>query len=115
MNELPEGEGISKRTYKKHKKLTSEEKWRIYDETNAKGAPVGEILRRNGMYASELTKIRQQIEEAALKELRRNKYKKKPETVDREEYEKLAAELRAKEKALAQMGEEYLILKKKTS
>lgn len=113
MNELPENVGVSSRTYKKRKKLTAAEKWQIYEETCAKGAPVGEILRRHGMYASELTKIRQQIEEAALKELGRNKYKKKPETVDREEYEKLAAELQAKEKALAQMSEEYLLLKKK--
>lgn len=114
MNGLPEDIGSS-RQYKKHKKLTAAEKWQIYVETSAKEAPVGEILRQHGMYASELTKIRQQIEEAALKELGRNKYKKKPETVDREEYVKLEAELQAKEKALAQMSEEYLLLKKKTS
>lgn len=115
MNELPESNGIPGHPYKKRKKLNAAEKWQIYVETSVKAAPVGEILRRHGMYASELTKIRQQVEEAALKELGRNKYKKKPETVDREEYVKLEAELLAKEKALAQMSEEYLLLKKKTS
>lgn len=111
MNELPEERPT--RSYRKRKRLTAAEKWQIYVETSVKGAPVGEILRRHGMYASELTKIRQQIEEVALKELGRNRYRKKPETVDRGEYVKLEAELQAKEKALAQMSEEYLLLKKK--
>lgn len=39
MNELSEDTGISSRTYKKRKKLTAAEKWQIYEETCAKGAP----------------------------------------------------------------------------
>ena len=54
------------------------------------------------------------MEEGALKELGRRRYSRKPETVSYEEYARLKAELSNKEKALAQMGEEYLILKKKT-
>ena len=99
---------------KKHKNLSAPEKWRIFLETTAKDAPVGEILRRNGLYSSDLTKIRKQVESGALAELGRKKYSKKPYQVSRDEYEKLKAELSAKEKALAQMGEEYLILKKRT-
>jgi transposase-like protein len=96
---------------RKRKKLRPEEKWQIFMETNAKGAPVGEILRRHGLYASELTKIRQQVESGALKELGRNRHIKK-EPVSYEEYARVGAELAAKEKALAQMSEEYLLLKK---
>lgn len=99
---------------RRRKKLTAGEKWQIYQETNAKDAPIGEILRRHGLYSSELTKIRKQVEEGALKELGRRKYSRKPETVSYEEYTRLKTELSNKEKALAQMGEEYLILKKKT-
>ena len=115
MNGLPEQEGKPQGSYRKHKKLTAAEKWQIYVETSANEAPVGEILRRHGVYASELTKIRQQVEEGALKELGRNRYLKNPITVSKEAYDQLAVELQGKEKALAQMSEEYLLLKKKTS
>ena len=99
---------------RRRKKLTAQEKWQLYQETSAKDAPIGEILRRHGLYSSELTKIRKQVEEGALKELGRRRYSRKPETVSYEEHARLKAELSNKEKALAQMGEEYLILKKKT-
>jgi len=99
---------------KRRKNLPAQEKWRIFLETTAKDAPVGEILRRNGLYSSDLTKIRKQVESGALAELGRKKYSKRPYQVPREEYDRLKAELAAKEKALAQMSEEYLILKKRT-
>ena len=98
----------------KRKKLTAQEKWQIFLETTAKDAPVGEILRRHGLYSSDLTKIRKQVESGALQELGRKKYSRKPTSVPQEEHEKIKAELAAKEKALAQMGEEYLLLKKRT-
>lgn len=99
---------------RKQKKLTVAEKWQIFLEISAKDAPVGEILRRRGVYSSELTKIRRQVEEGALKELGKKRYSRKAQEVPYEEYERLKAELTAKEKALAQMGEEYLLLKKRT-
>ncbi|MBM3246733.1 MAG: hypothetical protein FJZ13_05365 [Candidatus Omnitrophica bacterium] len=97
---------------KRWKKLTAQEKWQIFLETTIKDAPVGEILRRYGLYSSELTKIRRQAEDGALKELGKNRHAKKPESVPYADHEKLKAELAAKEKALAQMSEEYLLLKK---
>ena len=97
------------------KKLTAEEKWKIYQEASAPGAPVGEILRKNGMYPAELAKIRQSVEKGAKEELGRNKYRKKPLKVDYGEHEKLKVELAAKEKALAEMSQEFLILKKKVN
>lgn len=97
------------------KKLSPEEKWRIYQEVSAPGAPIGEILRKNGMYPAELAKIRQSVEKGAKEELARNKYRKKPLKVDYSEHEKLKAELAAKEKALAEMSQEFLILKKKVN
>jgi transposase-like protein len=100
---------------KKRKKLTPQEKWQIFQETSVKEAPVGEILRRYGAYSSELTKIRRQVEDGALKELGANRHAKKTQSVPYKEYAKLQAELMAKEKALAQMSEEYLILKKRVS
>jgi len=97
------------------KKLSAEEKWRIYQEVSVPGAPIGEILRKNGMYPAELQKIRQSVEKGAKEELGRNKYRKKPLKVDYGEHEKLKVELAAKEKALAEMSQEFLILKKKVN
>ena len=99
---------------KKRKNLSAHEKWQIFLETTAKDAPIGEILRRNGLYSSELTDIRKKVEAGALQELGRKKYSKKPCSVSRDEYDRLKAELASKERALAQMSEEYLILKKRT-
>lgn len=97
------------------KKLSIDEKWRIYQEASVKDAPVGEILRKHGMYPAELTKIRQQVEEGAKKELGRNKYLKKKMAVSYSEHEKLKTELAGKEKALAEMSQEYLLIKKKVN
>ena len=97
------------------KKLNIEEKWQIYLETSAPGAQVGEILRKRGMYPAELAKIRAQVEEGAKKELGRNKYLKKRVDVNYNEHERVKADLAAKEKALAEMSQEYLILKKKVN
>lgn len=99
---------------KRRKKLTAQEKWQVFLETSARNAPIGEILRRYGLRSSELTKIRRQVETGALKELRVNRNNKKAQTVSYLEYLRVEAELSAKEKALAQMGEEYLLLKKRT-
>jgi transposase-like protein len=101
-------------TGRRRKKLTAQERWQIFLETTAKDAPVGEILRRHGLYSSDLTKIRKQVESGALQELGRKKYSRKPASVPQEEHEKIKTELAAKEKALAQMSEEYLLLKKRT-
>ncbi len=97
----------------RRKKLTAREKWQIFLETSAKDAPVGEILRRYGLYSSDLTRIRQEAETGALKELGRKRYSRKPQAVHYQEYERIKRELAAKEKALAQMSEEYLLLKKR--
>ena len=50
-----------------------------------------------------------------MQELGRKKvFKEALSDFTRDEYEKIKTELAAKEKALAQMSEEYLILKKRT-
>lgn len=97
------------------KKLSVEEKWRIYQETSVKDAPIGEILRKYGMYPGELGKIRQQVESGAKNELGRNKYLKKKMDVSYSEHERVKTELLGKEKALAEMGQEYLLVKKKVN
>ncbi len=111
---ISEARGNIENMGRRRKKLAPQEKWQVFLETSARNAPIGEILRRYGLRSSELTKIRRQVETGALKELRVNRNNKKAQTVSYAEYLKVEAELSAKEKALAQMGEEYLLLKKRT-
>ena len=111
---MNETRNIEKRA-KRFKDLRPPEKWQIFLETNAKDAPVGEILRRYGLYSSELTKIRRQAEAGALKEFGVRRNSKKAQTVPYNQYARLEMELTAKDKALAQMSEEYLLIKKKVN
>lgn len=110
--ETPEVLENIKGSGRKRRKFTAQEKWQIFLETSIRNAPVGGILRRYGLYSSELTRIRRQAETGALKELGGNRNCKKIQTVSYKDYAKLEAELSAKEKALAQMGEEYLLSRK---
>jgi len=83
-------------------------------ECSIPGAPVGEILRREGLYTSDLVRIRQQVKEAAIDRLKQGPGRKK-KTLPPAEVERLAEELREKEQALAAITVEYLALKKSES
>ena len=78
--------------------LTPEKKLQIFLETQRGDKPVGEILRREGLYSSDLVRIRQQVKEGALDRLAAKPGRKCP-PVAAEEYEALKRELEAKERA----------------
>ena len=98
----------------KKNRLSPQLKFQIYQECSAPNAPIGEILRRHGLYPAALAKIRQQVEAGALKELGRNRYKKNP-PVPYEEHIKILEEKRSAEQALSQITQEYLLLKKRVN
>ena len=98
----------------KRSRLTAEQKFQIYQECSAPDAPVGAILRRHGLYPRALVKIRQQVKAGALTELGRNHYRKKT-PVPYEDHAKVLAEKQAAEQALAQLAQEYLLLKKRSN
>jgi transposase-like protein len=101
---------------KQKRRLTAEEKWRIYRECEQPGAKIGEILRKHGLYASDLQKIRRTVEQGALEELRQSKPgRKKVTTVSIKDHERLQQELAEKEKALAEMTVLFTGLKKKVN
>jgi transposase-like protein len=99
---------------KKRRYLSAEKKFQIYLETQRPDQPVGEILRREGMFSTDLARIRQQVREGALQRLG-VKPGRKVELVSSESYEKLKAELEEKERALADQAVELAILRKKTN
>ena len=99
---------------KKRRHLSPEKKFQIYLEAQTGKTPVGEILRREGLYASDLTRIREKVTEGALTSLAdRSGAKKK--TIPQEDYLSLKKELEEKERAIAELALELMIVQKKTN
>ena len=100
----------------KRRRLSAEDKWRIYQQCQQPDAKIGEILRGQGLYSSDLQKIRKAVEEGALESLRNSRPgRKKKTSVPKEEHERLQRELNEKEKALAEMSVLFTALKKKVN
>lgn len=109
MSETTEKQNSSKR-----RKLSAEKKFQIFLETQRSDRPTGEVLRREGLYASDLTRIRKQVHEGAVERLSA-KPGKRSKVVPSEEHEQLKKELLEKERALADLSVELAILRKKTN
>ena len=107
-------EGPSKTLGKKRRILSAEKKFQIYLEAQSNEKPVGELLRREGLYSTDLARIRQQVKEGALRRLSA-KPGQQPGVVSTEAYEAIKTELQDKERALADLSVELAILRKKTS
>lgn len=94
--------------------LSAEKKYQIFLETERRDAAIGEILRREGLFASDLQRIREQVREGALERL-----KARPgprvKAPSREEYEALREELTQKEHVLADVTVEIGALRKKVN
>jgi transposase-like protein len=99
---------------RKRRCLSAEKKYQLFLETQRGDVPAAEILRREGLYATDLARIRQKVKEGALERLAvRPGVKKK--TVASEQYEALKQDLEEKERALAELAVEVAILRKKTN
>ena len=99
---------------KKRRYLSAEKKFQIYLEAQDSGKPVGELLRREGLFSTDLARIRQQVKEGALQRLSA-KPGPKQNQVSTEAYEAIKLELQNKERALADLSVELAILRKKTN
>ena len=106
---LPVPEAKKKRHY-----LSPETKFQIFLESQVGKTPVGEILRREGLYSTDLARIRKQVKEGALERLSARPGLKR-RTVAFEDYEALKSDLEDKERALAEQAVELAILRKKTN
>ncbi|MBW1790054.1 MAG: hypothetical protein JRK53_26135 [Deltaproteobacteria bacterium] len=101
---------------KQKRRLSAEEKWEIYQECEKPGAKIGEILRKYGLYSSDLQNIRRGVKEGALDRLRMSKPgRKKIASVPIQAHERLRKELEEKEKALAELSVIFTTLKKKVN
>jgi len=114
MNSSNSSEGLHKGPAKKRRFLTAEKKFQIYLEAQGSDKPIGELLRREGLFSTDLARIRQQVKEGALQRLGA-KPGKKPGHVDTEACDAIKRELQDKERALADLSVELAILRKKTN
>ncbi len=102
-------EGKEKRRF-----LSAEKKYQIFLESQSGKTPTGEILRREGLYSTDLARIRNHVKEGALERLSVRPGPKR-KSVPMENYEALKRELQDKERALAEQAVELAILRKKTN
>jgi len=114
MNSSHTSDGPNKSPNPKRRYLSAEKKFQIYLEAQGKDQPVGAILRREGLFSTDLARIRQQVKEGALQRLSA-KPGKQPNPVASEAYDALKHELQEKERALADLTVELAILRKKTT
>jgi transposase-like protein len=99
---------------RKRRFLSPEKKYQLFLEAQRGDIPAAEILRREGLFSTDLARIRQKVKEGALERLAdRPGVKKK--TVALEQYEALKRDLEEKERALAELAVEVAILRKKTN
>ncbi|HJO63505.1 MAG TPA: hypothetical protein QF571_11880 [Desulfobacterales bacterium] len=99
---------------KKRHFLSAEKKYQIFLESQSGKTPTGEILRREGVYSTDLARIRNHVKEGALERLSARPGPRR-KTVPMENYEALKGELQDKERALAEQAVELAILRKKTN
>jgi transposase-like protein len=99
---------------KKRRLLSAEKKYQIFLEAQRGDVPVGEILRREGLYSTDMARIQRKVKEGALERLSdRPGCKKK--AVPKQQYDALKQELEQKERALAELSVELTMLRKKTN
>jgi transposase-like protein len=92
------------------RRLTAERKFQVFLECAIPGAPIGEVLRREGLYSSDLARIRQQVRDGALARLKQGPGRRR-QTLSPPEVARLVQDLAIKERALAALSVEYLALK----
>ena len=100
---------------KERMKLTPEQLFNLYLECNAPGAPVKPILERYGLRPWDLVAIRKKVKAAALESLANpGKQGRKQQIVPVEQYQRVSKELDETKDALAAVGHELSLLKKRT-
>ena len=99
---------------KKRRVLSPEKKYQIFLEAQRGEHPVGDLLRREGLYSTDLARIQRKVKEGALQSLAKRPGPNK-KAVAQEEYDALKRELQEKERVMAEMAVELAILRKKTN
>lgn len=106
-------ENISSR--KDRIKLSPEQLFQIYQECNAPGAPVKLILERHGLSAWHLVALRKKARQAILDAFSNTAPGRPKAIVPQERYQQAIRELENSKDALAAVGHELALLKKRVN
>ena len=114
LEEIEKAKGTSVQPPSRRRRfLTAEKKFDLFVESCRSPGRIGEILRREGLYHTDLARIRAVVEEGALAALRSVRPgKKQRPSVAAEAHEALLREKEEVEKALASLAMENQALKK---
>ena len=108
-------ETIMNNQKKERIRLTPEQLYNIYLECNAPGAPVKMILQRYNMNPWDLVAIRKRVKAAALEALSKpGKPGRRQAVIPVEQYQRVSRQLDEAKDALAAVGHELALLKKRT-
>jgi transposase-like protein len=99
---------------KKRRLLSAEKKFQIFLEAQRGETQLGELLRREGLYSSDLARIQRKVKEGALQRLADRPGRSRP-TISHDDYDALKRELEEKERVMAEMAVELAVLRKKTN
>jgi len=101
--------------HKRHK-FSGEKKYAILEELKRNSGSQSEILRREGLYSTDIQRYEEIAREGAIKALSQSRPgRKRQQDVPIQEHESLKRELSRKEKALSELAIEFTILKKKVN
>jgi hypothetical protein len=99
---------------KKRRLLSPEKKFQVFLEAQRGEMQLGELLRREGLYSSDLARIQRKVKEGALERLVDRPGRSRP-TIAQDDYDALKRELEEKERVMAEMAVELAVLRKKTN
>lgn len=101
---------------RKRRKLSGEKKYTLVEELKLSSGSKSEILRREGLFSADIKRFEEIAKEGAIKALNESHPgRKKQQDVSHDEHERLKRDLERKEKALAELSVEFIILKKKVN
>ena len=99
---------------RKRRVLSPEKKYQLFLEAQRADTPVAEILRREGLYSTDLARIQRKVKDGAIERLADRPGPRK-KTVSQQDYDALKRELEEKERVMAEMAVELAVLRKKTN
>lgn len=99
---------------RKRRVISPEKKFQLFLEAQRGETQLGELLRREGLYSSDLARIQRKVKEGALHRLADRPGRSK-QSVCQDDYDALKRELEEKERVMAEMAVELAVLRKKTN
>ena len=102
-------------TKKERLKLTPEQLFNIYLECTAPGAPVKTILERYGLKPWDLVALRKKVRSGAIEAIANAKPGRRKHVVAVEQFQQVSKELGETKDALAAVGHELSLLKKRVN